>query len=216
MRGSDRIGTWSTALMALLLAAGVCADATHTCATIANDGERLACYDTAFGRATGPAAPSARSAAPAAAASPPPTAATPPAAPTATTAATVSAGSATNSVAVSPVTPAVGASAGVAVAARDPERDFGLTEAQKQQRVPEEAPKPPQETASIETTVTIVSTRRTGEFVYALANGQVWVQSEANQNGYLRDGSSVTIKRAALGSYKLVSDTVSTRVRRLQ
>ena len=50
----------------------------------------------------------------------------------------------------------------------------------------------------------------------ALANGQVWVQSEANQNGYLRDGSSVTIKRAALGSYKLVSDTVSTRVRRLQ
>ena len=64
--------------------------------------------------------------------------------------------------------------------------------------------------------MTIVSTRRTGEFVYALANGQVWVQSEANQNGYLRDGSSVTIKRAALGSYKLVSDTVSTRVRRLQ
>ena len=203
MRGSDRIGTWSTALMALLLAAGVCADATHTCATIANDGERLACYDTAFGRATGPGAPSARDATPAAAAP---------------TAATVAAGSATSAVVQgSPVTPAVSTSAvGVAVTTTDHERDFGLSEAQKQQRVPEEAPKPPQETASIETTVTIVSTRRTGEFVYALANGQVWVQSEANQNGYLRDGTGVTIKRAALGSYKLVSGTVSTRVRRLQ
>ena len=76
--------------------------------------------------------------------------------------------------------------------------------------------KPPPDTASIESTVTLVSTRRTGEFVYTLANGQVWVQSEANQNGYLRDGTGVTIKRAALGSYKLVSGTVSTRVRRLQ
>ena len=202
MRGSDRIGTWSTALMALLLAAGVRADATHTCATIANDGERLACYDTAFGRATSPAAPSARDATPTAAAP---------------TAAAVAAGSAASAgVQGSPVTPAVSTPAGAAVATTDHERDFGLTEAQKQQRVPASAPKPPAETASIETTVTIVSTRRTGEFVYALANGQVWVQSEANQNGYLRDGSSVTIKRAALGSYKLVSDTVSTRVRRLQ
>jgi hypothetical protein len=61
-----------------------------------------------------------------------------------------------------------------------------------------------------------VSTRRTGEFVYTLANGQVWIQSEAEQSGYVRDGTPVTIKRAALGSYKLVSGNVSTRVRRVQ
>ena len=52
MRGTDRLGIWLTTLVALLPAA-VHADATHACAAITNDGERLACYDTAFGRPTG-------------------------------------------------------------------------------------------------------------------------------------------------------------------
>jgi hypothetical protein len=200
MRGSDRLALWSTALVAALLAAVVRADAAPPCAAIPNDGERLSCYDTAFGRPAGPGVPPAPETAPVSAA------------PTATT---VAAGSATSVAAAgSQVTPAV--SAGTSVAPAEPERDFGLTEAQKQQRAAEKAPLPPREAASIESSVTMVSNRRTGEFVYTLANGQVWVQSEANQNGYLRDGAGVTIKRAALGSYKLVSGPVSTRVRRVQ
>lgn len=69
---------------------------------------------------------------------------------------------------------------------------------------------------NIESTVTAVSRRRTGEFVYTLANGQVWEQADADSAGWLRDGAAVTIKRAALGSYKLVSGSVATRVRRVR
>jgi hypothetical protein len=98
----------------------------------------------------------------------------------------------------------------------EPEAAFGFNEAEKKQRAPETVKHEPEKRQSIESTATLVSNRRTGEFVYTLANGQVWVQTEASQSGYVRDGSAVTIERAALGSYKLISGKVSTRVRRVQ
>jgi hypothetical protein len=223
-----RVRNWTLALPALLPLLSAHAQATHPCAARANDAERLACYDAAFGhgaaaavaRAGGtksgtttssvaPAPPvaipssdsSAGAAAPAVAAGAAVTTAPNPAAATATAAAPAAASA--------PPSPA-------ASRTLEPEAAFGFNAEQKKQLVPETVKHEPEKRSSIESSVTIVSTRRTGEFVYTLANGQIWIQTEASQDGYLRDGSPVTIKRAALSSYKLVSGNVSTRVRRVQ
>jgi hypothetical protein len=182
----------SSALTVAPLAVG--ADVGHSCAAVDSDSQRLACYDAAFGRparagsASAPAAPAAPVSTPAAATVAPATAAPVAAAP-----------------AVAVAAPAV-----------EPEAAFGFNEAQKRERVPEAVQAQPEQRSSIESTLTLLSSRRTGEFVYTLANGQIWTQSEAEQSGYVRDGSPVTIKRAALGSFLLVSGSVSTRVRRVQ
>jgi hypothetical protein len=188
----------SSALTVAPLAVG--ADVGHSCAAVDSDSQRLACYDAAFGRparagsASAPAAPAAPVSIPAAA--------------------TVVAPATAAPVAAAPV--AAAPAVAVAAPAVEPEAAFGFNEAQKRERVPEAVQAQPEQRSSIESTLTLLSSRRTGEFVYTLANGQIWTQSEAEQSGYVRDGSPVTIKRAALGSFLLVSGSVSTRVRRVQ
>jgi hypothetical protein len=214
-------------LPALLIACSAHAQATHPCAAVAKDAERLACYDAAFGRsaaaadARGTMSSSTTASAPASSAAASPVAAAAPAA----AAPAIAAGSAAaaSSPVVAAAAPANAAPAaasappsGAAPATVEPESAFGYNEAEKRERAPETVKHEPEKRPSIESTVTIVSTRRTGEFVYTLANGQVWIQTEAEQKGYVRDGTPVSIKRAALGSYKLVAGSVSTRVRRVQ
>jgi hypothetical protein len=69
--------------------------------------------------------------------------------------------------------------------------------------------------ADVESVLVEITQRRTGEYVYRLENGERWTQVEANSAGRLEPGAKVTIKPAALGSHKLVSGHVATRVRRL-
>jgi len=91
--------------------------------------------------------------------------------------------------------------------------DFGFTAAQIRSQNSEvadvEAP------ASITSAVAAVETRASGKFVVSLANGQVWRQVEVNERARLEKGDAVTIRKAALSSYLLVTPNgVATRVRR--
>jgi hypothetical protein len=97
----------------------------------------------------------------------------------------------------------------------DPIADFGLTQTAKRERDPERwARETPQSIAG-----TVVGVRRNAEdrLVVTLDNDQVWVQSETKSNIILRPGDSVTIRRAAMGSFMLVtSNKLATRVRRVR
>lgn len=138
----------------------------HRCASISEDGARLACYDAAFGPP-----PSGRSKASELSAAPK----------------NLSAGSG---------------------------REFGFTPAQR-----EAATGAPQtaDADSIKVSVQALRHRPTGEFIATFDNGQTWVQREVNPRAVLEVGDSVTIRKAALGSYLLVTpNRIATRVRRLQ
>jgi hypothetical protein len=161
------------------------------CAAIAGAEARLACYDTlAAGRAANldasPAAPTA--AAPAAAAPVPaaPAAAAPAAPP-----------------AAAPVAPPVAAAAAPApapTAAADPvqaAQNFGLSSAQRH-----DAPAGP---SSIEARVSQMTVDRALRSFVVLDNGQTWASTDGGLQ--LNTGERVTIKRAALGSFMLVSTT---------
>jgi len=52
--------------------------------------------------------------------------------------------------------------------------------------------------------------------VVKLENGQTWVQQEADSSLRIKPGDAVLIKRAALGSYKLISGYNAIRVQRKQ
>lgn len=188
--------------VALLLALPVHAAEPQRCATIVEDTARLACYDAVYG-APAPAPTRAATA----------TAAPSQDAPVGTTA---------TSTAPPPTPVAAGAVAAGAVAAgtaaaagpATPEDQFGLTPAQVRKK-PEPAPEPAAP-ESIESVLKELTKRRTGELIYTLENGQRWVQVEADSAGKLAPGASVTIRKASMGSYKLVSGDVATRVRRIQ
>jgi Protein of unknown function (DUF3121). len=92
----------------------------------------------------------------------------------------------------------------------DARRDFGLSEADKRrhQGLPTDAD-------SISVTIQSISRRLTGEQVFETTEGQVWVEIEATSHVRLKPGETVTIRRAALGSYVLVtSKRAGTKVRR--
>ena len=174
------------------------------CAAIASAQERLACYD-ALSNPPGPsAAPAAPAAAPPAVAPAAPTVAAPsaPAQKPGTAAAAP--------VAAPPVSvpvPAPAAAAPAAAAAADG-GNFGLSAAQ--QKI---APTGPE---SIQAKVDHVYVNNASKSYVALDNGQTWTSTDGNFD--LFDGESVTIRRAALGSFMLVS-TKSKRtyhVRRVQ
>lgn len=96
----------------------------------------------------------------------------------------------------------------------DPARDFGLTPAQRQAAA---SASRAADADSITVSVRSLRNRPTGEFVVTFDNGQTWVQREVNSRAVLRVGDTVTIRKAALGSYLLVTpDRIATRVRRLQ
>jgi len=83
-----------------------------------------------------------------------------------------------------------------ALAASDPQ-NFGL--AQVQVHTAPEGPK------SIEVHVTEVIDNGVTRASVVLDNGQTWTLTESSADAYLRPGDQVTIKRAALGSFLLVT-----------
>jgi hypothetical protein len=90
----------------------------------------------------------------------------------------------------------------------DAHREFGLSEAQK----------PAKSTAADSITVTIqsIDRRPTGEQVFRTTEGQVWVELEPSSRVRVEPGATVTIRKAALGSYTLVTSTkVGAKVRRV-
>lgn len=102
-----------------------------------------------------------------------------------------------------------------AEAAAQAKKDFGLSEADKRALDPERAG--PMQPESITGNVTAVRKRPTGEWVVTLGNGQVWVQAESDTKAIIRVGDEVTVRKAALGSFVLVSaNRVAMRVRRVK
>ena len=96
--------------------------------------------------------------------------------------------------------------------AAKPGADFGLSEAAKQARDPEKAKQD-----SISAEVATIARRLTGEMVVTLADGQVWAQLDPDTRAKIKVGDTVTIRRAALGSYLLVTPSgMATRVKRLK
>jgi hypothetical protein len=90
----------------------------------------------------------------------------------------------------------------------DAHRDFGLSEAQK--------PSTSIAADSITVTIQSVGRRPTGEQVFKTTDGQVWVQLEPSSRVRVEPGETVTIRKAALGSYTLVTSTkVGAKVRRV-
>jgi hypothetical protein len=94
--------------------------------------------------------------------------------------------------------------------------EFGLTEAAKRKRDPEKAKETMPE--SISASVASVSFRPTGEVVVKLENDQVWEQAEiVTTKARLKAGDVVTIRKAALGSYTLLTPSrMVIRVRRVR
>lgn len=80
-------------------------------------------------------------------------------------------------------------------------------EARKEPRVPS--------LTVIAATVVQLSVRRNGRFIVTLDNGTVWSQSQNKSDVRVSIGDNITLQKASLGSYLLVtSDGVSTRVKR--
>jgi len=164
----------------------------RACVTLDNPQQRLACYDAAFGR-KGPAAPAAGTA------------------------------TMTGSRDAETVAPA-GKAAGDAPLAAPADngadeasrasRDFGLNSTQLQQRRAADTPRAVQH---IVARVTQVAKRPFGELILTLDNGQVWVQNQVERMARVKVGDTVTIRKAALGSYLLITaQDVATRVHRVQ
>jgi hypothetical protein len=102
-----------------------------------------------------------------------------------------------------------------AATATNAEADFGLTEAAKRAREPEESKERFPE--SISGTVAKVARQPAGELVLTLENGQVWTQLQVDVRARVAVGDTVTIKKAALGSHLLVTEgRYATRVRRVK
>ena len=113
--------------------------------------------------------------------------------------------------------PATAARAAPAPAApKDPVAEFGLTEAAKQAKDPAKAAAAATAPTSVTAKVISVRFRKYGEFVVTLDNGQVWEQNEPMPSAIVRVGDAVTVKKAVLGSYTLVTAArVATKVHRI-
>jgi hypothetical protein len=67
----------------------------------------------------------------------------------------------------------------------------------------------------ITATVVQLSVRGNGRFIVTLDNGTVWSQTRGKEDVRVAVGDNITLKKATLGSYLLVTrDGVSTRVKR--
>jgi hypothetical protein len=184
----------STAILAACAAGGALAEdptGLTQCSSISNTAERLACYDRLAGRAAAKAPPSSPAAAAPAAApvSAPPAAAAPAAAAPATTT----------------PTPAAASKAS----------DFGLSKVQKD-RADGAASSSPAEIKSITARVTGFRKGPSGRPRVLLDNGQTW-EYEEDGDYLLAIDDSITIRRASLGSFLLVTPSkLVHRVRRIR
>jgi hypothetical protein len=167
------------------------------CAAITAPDARLACYDSLFGSANS-SAPAAAAAAKTPAAASPGTATAPAPAPSLPQA-TVGAEAASAVPAASAPKPAPvqepAAKAAPTVAPLDDPKNFGFSAAQVHAV--------PQGLQSIDVHVVNVLTDRLGDAFVMLDNGQMWAYQ--GDDGRLRPGDSVTIKRASLGSFIMVT-----------
>jgi hypothetical protein len=173
-------------------AAAVAQNALEECAAISSAAERLACYDHLAGRAGTSVAK--------------PAAATPPAAaaPTAIAAPVPNAAPAPAATATAPA-PAQAPDAATPPAAL-PKDSFGLYAA--------EHPAPPPSAAELSARVTAFGVSETGRMTVALEGGAVWELADADR--LLAIGDTVDIRRAALGSFLMVTPSKRMhRVRRL-
>jgi DNA-binding response OmpR family regulator len=102
-----------------------------------------------------------------------------------------------------------------AEAAERAQREFGLSETSK--RALEENKGTPSEPESVTARVKGASRRPTGEQVFVLENGQVWVETSTFTAARVQPGDEVTVRKGALGSFLLVTPKrVATHVRRLK
>ena len=130
------------------------------------------------------------------------------------TAATATSGAAAAAAAAAPA--AAAHTAPAPAAPKDPVAEFGLTEAAKQAKDPAKAAAAEAAPTSVTAKVISVRFRKYGEFVVTLDNGQVWEQNEPMPSAIVRIGDTVTVKKAALGSYALVTAArVATKVHRV-
>ncbi len=122
---------------------------------------------------------------------------------------------------VSPPEPAANAAAPTRVAeptasTANTGDDFGAEDLQENRKWTQDGPQ------TIESRAIRIETAPGGSLIFTLENGQVWRQLDADSTApYIRrsdDGHAVTIKRAALGSYRLKIEGVrqGLRVRRVQ
>lgn len=178
-------------LVGWVFGAHAAGDSPQLCAAIGDDSERLACYDRIFRAPLETAA--------------------------AAGAASTTAGAAATTTVAPTSTPAVApaAAAAIAPAAATPSDDFGLTEAAKRARDPERAKD--EKSEGVTATVAAVARRPAGELLVTLDNGQVWTQVDVDQRARVVVGDTVSIKRGALSSYLLVTQSrYATRVRRVK
>ncbi|MFO1394373.1 MAG: hypothetical protein U1F09_11485 [Steroidobacteraceae bacterium] len=97
----------------------------------------------------------------------------------------------------------------------NPKEEFGLSESAKRARDPVKAEQ--QLPQSITEKVAAVGYRSTGELVVTLANAQVWMQLEPTTQARVAVGDVVTIRKASLGSFQLVTASkIAMRVRRIK
>jgi hypothetical protein len=171
------------------------------CAAMTAPDARLACYDSLSGA---PAAPAATTPAPAAPAAPAATVGTPalPPAPTVPVTNAVAAPAAPPAPAAATSVPAPTGNAASSAAPSDDPQNFGFTRAQVQAHT--QSPPPPG-LQSIQVHITNVLTDRQGNGYVLLDNGQMWTYQ--GDDGRMRPGEPVTIKRASLGSYIMVTQS---------
>jgi hypothetical protein len=98
--------------------------------------------------------------------------------------------------------PAPTGNAASTAAPEDDPQNFGFTRAQVQAQT--QAP-PPQGLQSIQAHITNVLTDRQGNGFVLLDNGQMWTYQ--GDDGRMRPGEPVTIKRASLGSFIMVTQS---------
>jgi hypothetical protein len=109
--------------------------------------------------------------------------------------------------------PAEGAKPAVDAAARRAQalRDFGFSKVQRAERDPVRYS---EEFDRIESTLVRVSYNSSGNRVLTLANGQTWVLTEVTDKGWLKEGQTIVIKTAALGTYMVDTGRILLRARR--
>ncbi len=119
-----------------------------------------------------------------------------------------------------PAPVAASASAGAAgeqaAVSRNPRTEFGLSEAAMRARAAETGRETASRTAYRQRLRRSVDDRPR-KWSSRSSDGQVWVQLEPDTRAKVKAGDTVTIKRAALGSYLLVTPGgIATRVKRLK
>ncbi|TWT20917.1 hypothetical protein [Luteimonas wenzhouensis] len=68
----------------------------------------------------------------------------------------------------------------------------------------------------VQAVVTSVTYGPRQQRVIGLDNGQVWAQTESRSSGLVREGDTVTVRKAAFGTYMLSTGSVALRVRRVR